>query len=88
MKIQENFVLRQIADTWVVIPVGTAIVNMDGMLNMNESGAMLWKLLEQGASCEQLVEALLAEYDVSREVATRDVDEFITRLQNANCLED
>lgn len=87
MKIKEDFLLRQVADTWVVLPLGSAIVSMDGMLNLNETGALLWKTLEQGADREQLVDALLAEYAVDRGTAAEDVDEFIEKLNAIHCLE-
>lgn len=87
MKIKENFVLRQVADTWVVLPLSSATLNFDGMLNLNESGAMLWSVLEKGATREQLADALTSEYAVSREVALNDVDEFLENLKNADCLE-
>ena len=87
MKIKENFVLRQVADTWVVLPLSSATLNFDGMLNLNESGAMLWSVLEKGATREQLADALTSEYAVSREIALNDVDEFLENLKNADCLE-
>lgn len=87
MKIKEDFLLRQVADTWVVLPLGSALVSMDGMLNLNESGALLWKTLERGADREQLVDALLAEYAVDRKTAAEDVNEFIEKLNVIHCLE-
>ena len=54
MKISEDFVLRQVADTWVVLPLKTDTVDFNGMIRLNGSGAMLWKCLEQGATREEL----------------------------------
>lgn len=50
MKLKENFVLRQVADTWVVLPVAEATLDFNGMLTLNETGAVLWRALEQGGS--------------------------------------
>ena len=86
MKLNENFVLRQVADTWVVLPVGQASVDFNGMLTLNEPGALLWKTLEQGGDRESLAEALLAEYEVDRSTALADVDEFLTKLKDIGCL--
>jgi hypothetical protein len=58
------------------------------MLTLNESSVMLWRKLEGGASREELIEALLGEYEVSRDEATRDVDEFISKLSTAGCIEE
>lgn len=87
MKIKQDFILRQVADTWVVLPLGDTSVNFNGMLTLNESGALLWKMLERGADQEQLEETLLTEYNISREIAATDVELFLCRLEDAGCLE-
>ena len=86
MKLSENFVLRQVADTWVVLPVGQASVDFNAMLTLNESGAILWRALEQGGSREALADALLAEYEVDRETALVDVDGFLAKLKETGIL--
>lgn len=87
MKTKENFVIRQVADTWVVLPLGAATLNFDGMLTLNQSGVLLWQALEKGCSKEELTQVLLAEYDVSREEASADVQEFLNTLVQAGCLD-
>ena len=87
MKLKKNFVLRQVAGTWVVLPLGAETVNFSGMLQLNESGAMLWRVLEEGGSQDVLVEALLGEYDVPREQAEADVQEFLAKLDQAGCIQ-
>ena len=86
MKIKEGYVLRQVADNWVVLPVGQNSVDFNGMLSLNESGVLLWKALEQGGDRETLADALLSEYEVDREQALSDVDEFIAALQRVGCI--
>ena len=88
MKINENFVLRQIADTWVVLPLGDATLDFNGMITLNETGSYLWSVLEGGCDQSQLVDALLSEYEVSREQAEADVEEFLGKLRNIDCLEE
>ena len=87
MKLKENFVLRRILTNWVVLPLGAATVDFNGMLNLNDSGAMLWQKLEEGAGREELADALTARYDVSRSQALADVDEFYAILVSAGCAE-
>lgn len=88
MKIKNNFVLRQVAKTWVVLPLGQATLDFNGMLALNESGVLLWKALEQGCDRETLVQVLTGEYVVSREVALADVDAFLRKLLEAGCIEE
>jgi len=87
MKLKPDFVLRQVVDNWVVLPVGQESVSFNGMLTLNESGALLWRALEQGGDRETLADALLEEYEVERAVALADVDEFLAKLKKSGCLE-
>lgn len=86
MKLKENFVLRQVADTWVVLPVGQQSVDFNAMLTLNESGAILWRALEQGGDRDALADALLAEYEVDRNTALADVDEFLHKLKEVGII--
>ena len=86
MKIKDSFILRNVADVWVVAALGEAAVDFSGMLKLNETGALLWKTLENGAETEDLVDALCAEYVVDREQARADVEEFLNVLRGAGCI--
>lgn len=87
MKLKDNFVLRQVAQTWVVLSLGQATLDFNGILTLNESGVLLWKALEQGCDRNALVDALTGEYNVSRETALADADAFLDSLAKAGCLE-
>ncbi len=87
MKTKEGFVLRSIAGSNIVVPVGAASLNFNGMITMNDSAAYLWKLLEKGAEKNDLVKALLSEYEVDEATASKCVDDFIAKLEEAECVE-
>lgn len=86
MKIRDGFILREVADNYIVVAVGEAVKSFNGVINLNETGAFLWKQLENGTDKETLIDALLAEYEVDREVAEKDVDAFIAKLTEAELL--
>lgn len=87
MKLKKDYVLRQVAGAWVVLPLGEAAVNFSGMLKLNDSGAMLWRILEQGGDKTALVKALTGEYNVSYAQAEADVEEFLTTLMQSGCIQ-
>lgn len=87
MKINSNFVLRQLADTWVVLPLAADTVNFNGMITLNESGVLLWNALKDGADEDMLVAAMMSEYVVSEHQARTDVEEFIQKLSSVGCLD-
>ena len=88
MKLNEEFVLRQVADTWVVMPLGQTSVDFSGMLTLNETGAVLWQALEAGGDSLALAKALKDEYDVAEEEVLADVDAFLAKLQEIGCITD
>ena len=48
---------------------------------------MLFELLQKGAEESELVDALLKEYDVSRDTAEADVRKFVSKVKDAGILE-
>ena len=87
MKIKEDFLLLKVADCYVVVPVGKATVDFNGMMNLNETGAFLWEKLENDTTKEELLKAMLDEYEVTEDIAKKDIDNFITKLKDGNLLE-
>jgi hypothetical protein len=53
----------------------------------NPTASVLWKRLEQGATEDELVEALRERYGVAHEVATTDVAAFVAELRGRGLLE-
>jgi hypothetical protein len=77
MKIKPGFMLREIAGQWVVVPIGGTVVDFNNIITLSESGAFLWRMLEKGANEEELVNAILTEYEVDDSTARRDVKTFV-----------
>lgn len=86
MKIKEGFLLKQVADHHIVIPVGS--VDFDGMITLNETAVFLWELLSAETTFDRMMDAFLEEYQVSREVAERDLAAFLKKLRDAGILDE
>lgn len=87
MKLKENLVLREVAGNWVVLPLADKVLDFNGMLSLNDTGVMLWKLLEKGSTREEMATALTEEFEVGYDQALTDVDEYIEVLKGAGCIE-
>ena len=79
MKLKDGFILREVAGQTVVLPVGGDL-DMNMMITLNETGAFLWKQLENENDEAGLVAALLAEYDVDEATAKTAVEGFVAKL--------
>ncbi len=87
MKIKEGYMLREIAGNFVVVPVGIASKEFNGVITLNSTGAFLWKELMNGLSITDLIDRLVATYEVEKEVAAKDVNNFVSILKGANLVE-
>lgn len=88
MKIKDSFILRNVAGSNVVLPMGASSSKFSGMLSLNETGVFLWENLKNEITEEDLVNAMLAEYNVASEQAKEDVKEFLKTLRSAGVLEE
>ncbi len=88
VKLKEGFIYRTIAGEHVVIPTGNNIADFNGIISLNETAAFLWVKIQSPFTREDLVEALLQEYEVDRELAGKDVDEFLRTLSEHKVLLD
>lgn len=86
MRIKEDFILRTVAGNHVVVPVGTQNLNFRGMITLNGTGAFLWEQLKEERSEEELLAALLSEYEVDEATAKAGIEAFIAKLQEADLL--
>lgn len=86
LKLDKEYVLRQIGDDYVIVPVGKAALGFNGMLTVNETGAFLWEELVKGTNKGELLRTLMDNYEVTQEEAEKDIDEFLDVLYKNNIL--
>lgn len=86
MQIKKELIKRQIAGDTVLVPVGRSVYEANGLFVLNELGAFIWDLLPQADSTESVVEAVLEQYDVDRQTAQQDVDEFLANMEKLQIL--
>ena len=87
MKVNSDFVMRNIAGENILVPTGEAAEKFNGMITMNEVAAFMWQNIDEVESKEDLVKIVLNEFEVDEETATRDVENFINELSSINMIE-
>jgi len=86
MRAEKNMILREIAGEYLLVPVNEAAMRIKGMVILTESGCLLWKRLQNDCTEEDLVQAILAEYEIDAETARADVKEFLQKMDKAGIL--
>lgn len=87
MKVQKEFVLREIAGDYVIIPTGKTVLTFNGLITVNEVGADLWKMLQSEVTFNDLLRGILEMYDVDEETAKEDIQEFLDTLIEGGILD-
>lgn len=86
MHITPGFLIRQIAGDTLAIPTGEAAHRLSGLLALNGSGAFLFEKLQTERSVQDLVNAMIEEYEVDETTARTDVLEFLENLRKNEML--
>ncbi len=78
IKTKSGFILRHLADEYMIVPIGEAGQDFHGIIRMNETGAYVWNLLDEGIEYEQLIEKVMEHYeDADSTIVKADVDFFL-----------
>jgi hypothetical protein len=86
MKIKKGFVLRQVAEQYVVIATGEASKEFHGMVKLNQVGADIWQGLLDGCTQEEIVNRLTDKYEIDNGKATEDTEKLIRQMEEAGFL--
>lgn len=86
MKLEKEFVLREIAGDYVIIPVGKTVIEFNGLITVNEVGVSIWNMLQNEITFDQIVQGILNEYEVEESVAREDIREFLDQLIDGGIL--
>ena len=88
MKAKSGFVLRSIVDEYILMPTGDNIGKFKGTLLLNEVSAFIWEKLQNPISREDILAAIVSEYEVSEEQAAKDLDALLIQFRELGVIED
>ena len=86
MKLKSGFITHQIQDTQRMVAAGEAAKSFHGLVRSNETAAFIVDCLKSETTEEEIVDKLVAEYDVSRDMASEDVHAIIEKLESIDAL--
>lgn len=85
MKIKEGYIIKKLGAGYVVVTVGQASKDFNGMIRLNTPGAFLWQCIQDGMDTrEKLTKAMLDRYDdLNEATAAEDLNEFLDSIKVA-----
>ena len=87
MKIIGEYVLREIAGEYILVPIGNTAMEMNGMITLNEVGVFIWNRLKDECTSEELLREILEEFEIDEEHARNDLNEFLQQLNEAQLIQ-
>ena len=88
MKRRKGYTLRPLGKEFILVAEGVEAVDFTRMISMNESAAFLWKAVEdKDFDAETLVNLLMEEYDITQEIAKKDVASLLQTWKEAGIID-
>ncbi len=88
MKIKDGFLLNNIGENYIAMATGAEMLSFNAMISTNEVGAFIWRRLENDTDINSVIDAVCGEYNIDRDTASADTEEFIQKLREAGILEE
>ncbi len=87
VKVKTGFVLRNIADEYMLMPTDENIAAYNGAVLLNEVSAFIWEKLQNPMSREDLLAAVLDEFETDEATASKDLDALLEKLNQLGLME-
>lgn len=82
------FIKRKIGTRYVIVAMGKAAKKFEGMISVNQTGSVIWELLENEISLDEVITALTERYDIDADTARADAAQFIDALKGVGAVAD
>lgn len=86
MRTNPDFIKRKIAGENLLVPVGEAAKEMNGMVRMNATAVFIWENINDCEHLDDLVKLICENFDVDEETATKDARDSVVSLFRAGML--
>jgi len=87
MKIKEGFLLREIAGTYIVVPIGERVIDFKGMMVLNSVSADVWGFLSEHRNYDEVIEYILGMYEVDRQTVENDLNDLFRQMEANGVIE-
>ena len=86
MIIKKELMKREVAGECFLVPMGKSVYDYNGMFIMTELAAFIWDRLPQAQDEEEILQAILEEYEVEEVVARADLKAFLDKLRTMDVI--
>ena len=88
MKRKKDFVLQNIGGENLLVPIGAQVMDLNGLVTLNETAVYVWELLEKERTADELAASVAEQFGVDLETAQKDVQVFLEEIKEMGLLEE
>jgi len=81
LKKADNVIARNIADETLLVPIRGKLVDMQKLYALDATSKLIWSLIDGENSFDDILDSVVAEFDVDTERAESDLQEFVDRMR-------
>ena len=86
LKVNEHYVLKEVAGEFMLVYQDASNVDFSKVITLNEVGVLIFKAVDEGKNEEDIVAAILKEYEIDEETVRKDVTAFVEKLKELEIL--
>ena len=87
MKRKDDFAMQNVGGENILVPLGAQVIDLNGLVTLNDTAAYLWELLSENRTIEELVICLTDEFNIDKNTADKDVKKFLAEINKIGLLE-
>ena len=87
MKRKADFMMQNVGGENLLVPLGAQVMDLNGLITLNDTGAYVWELLAQERTLDELTAAVAERFDVTPERARADVQTFVDEIDKLGVIE-
>jgi len=86
MKINKNFILKEFADKYILIPFGEGALDFNGIVSLNDTAKFFWENSQDNVDIDKLTGLAIEKYSVDEKSARESAELFVSQLKEVGCL--
>ena len=87
MNRKTDFIMQNVAGDNLLVPLGARMMDLNGLITLNDTAACVWELLAQERTLAELASAVAERFDVTPKLARDDVQTFMDEIAKMGLLE-
>lgn len=88
MKLKDGFVIHNSDQEQIMVAVGERAKEFSGLVRSNSTAAYIVECLKEDTTKENIIDAILQKYEVSREIVEKDVEKILEKLRSVGAIDE